>query len=384
MMSMMQIVLGAGLAGLSLAVALVREGVGEPIVVVDRRTEFGRDRTWCTWAAPDTPFLDLATHRWDTWEVRTETGSARATSKSRAYVHIPSDAFYAAALEELERAPNVELRLGVTVREIGDGWARTDAGELRGLVHDGLALGSPVVRTRERSSRSHVALWQAFLGWEVETEVPTFDPDVATLMDYRTPQLPDGVQFVYVLPYSPTRALVEHTSFAPGGPTPDERRDVLRDYLPDAYAILGEERGRLPMTTEPFAALRSPRTTAIGIAGGALRPSSGYAFSRVQAHSRALARAIRTGAPLPRHAASRRRAALDTVFLHALAADPGAFPEHFRTLVADVPADAFARFMSDHSSPADEARVMAALPSLPFARAALSAAASRTARRTPR
>lgn len=370
----MQVVLGAGLSGLSLAVALVRAGVRERVVVIDRRTAFGRDRTWCTWAAPGTPFLDLATHRWETWEVVTPTGAARATSRARAYVHIPSDAFYAAALDELEAAPNVELRLGETVQEIGDGWARTDAGTYAGLVHDGLALGSPALRGRRAGA---VELWQSFLGWEVETEQPAFDPRVATLMDYRTPQLPDGVQFLYVLPYSPTRALVEHTSFAPGGPTPDERRAVLRDHLPDAHAILGEERGRLPMTTAPFAALRSPRTTAIGIAGGALRPSSGYAFSRVQAHAAALARAIVRGEPLPRHAAARRGAALDAVFLHALAADPAAFPEHFRALVDRVPADAFARFMSDHSTPVDEARVMAALPAGPFARAALSAAAAR-------
>lgn len=373
MMSVMQIVLGAGLSGLSLAVALLRAGVTDPIVVVDRRTEFGRDRTWCTWAAPDTPFLDLATHRWETWEVRTEHRRARATSRARAYVHIPSDVFYAAVLAELEAAPNVELRLGVTVQEVGDGWVRTDAGELRGLVHDGLALSSPALRAR---GRSPVDLWQAFLGWEVETAEPVFDPRVATLMDYRTPQVAGGVQFVYVLPYSETHALVEHTTFAPDGPTPDERRDALRAYLPDDYAILGEERGRLPMTTEPFAALRSPRTTAIGVAGGALRPSSGYAFSRVQAHVRALARAVKAGAPLPAHAGSRRRAALDAIFLHALTADPAAFPERFRGLVEHVPADAFARFMSDHSTPADEARVMAALPVAPFARAAVRAAVS--------
>ncbi len=200
-----------------------------------------------------------------------------------------------------------------------------------------------------------------------------FDPGVATLMDYRTPQFPGGVHFVYTLPFSATRALVEHTSFAPEGVPAAEREAAMRAHLPDAFEVVRKERGRLPMDATPVSALPFPRTTAIGIAGGALRASSGYAFSRVQAHSQAIAKAVAAGTPLPARAGLRRRGALDAVFLQAMAADPGAFPEYFRTLVERVPADAFARFMSDHSTPLDEARVMAALPTSPFARAAASA-----------
>lgn len=366
----MQIVLGAGLGGLSLAVALVREGVTGPIVVVDRRTTFGHDRTWCTWAMPGVPFLELARHRWATWEVITPEGASRATSAAHPYVHIASEDFYSAALETLERAPNVELRLGETVLELGDGWARTERERLDGLVHDALALGSPALRGRRLEP-----LWQGFLGWEVEVPEPRFEPGVVTLMDFRTPQ--DGdLQFLYTLPFSPTRALVEHTSFAPRGPGAEIRRERLREYLGDCE-ILHEERGRLPMTTARLPALRSPRTAALGIAGGGMRASSGYAFSRVQAHATALARAVARGEPLPRRAGSRRRAALDAVFLRAMTNDPAAFPEHFRALVDRVPSAAYARFMADASSPPDEARVMAALPVLPFARASAQASLRR-------
>lgn len=359
-----QIILGAGLSGLSLAVALVRAGVREPIVIVDRRTTFEHDRTWCTWDAPDTPFLGLATHRWAAWEVRAGGQTGRGGSAARPYVHLPSDVFYAAALEELRRAANVELRLGERVLEIGDGWARTDRGRLEGLVHDGLALSGPALRDRPAGA---VELWQSFLGWEVELAQPRFDPACATLMDFDI-EAGDGVEFMYVLPFSPTRALVEHTSFAVRSRPPAERRAAILAYLDGVdHAVLREERGRLLMTTASLTALRSPRTTAIGTAGGALRASSGYAFSRVQAHVGALARAIADGRPLPERAGDRRRAALDAVFLRALASDPGAFPERFRALVARVPGDVFARFMTDRSSLRDEALVMAALPPAPFA-----------------
>lgn len=362
-----QVILGAGLSGLSLSVALVRAGVREDIVLVDKRTEFGRDRTWCTWASPGLPFLELAKHRWHSWDVITAGGAARGSSRTRPYVHIDSADFYAAALEELDRAPQVTLRLDERVSEVGDGWAQTSKGRLEGTIHDGLALGSPALR------QTRMDLWQAFLGWEIQTEQPRFEPGVATLMDFRVSQ-EDGVNFLYVLPFAPDRALVEHTSLARGGPARHKRQKALRAYLGEGYEIVHEERGRLPMTTVPIPALRSPRTNAIGVAGGALRPSSGYAFSRVQAHSVAIARAIVAGEPPPARAGARRLATLDNVFLHALAREPETFAERFRTLVDKVPGDAFARFMSDQSTPRDEARVMAALPTRPFLRAAGRAA----------
>lgn len=364
-----QVILGAGLAGLSLAVQLVRHGVREPIVVVDQRTEFGRDRTWCTWASPDLPFLELSRHHWSTWEVVTTAGAGRGTSRARPYVHIDSADFYAVALDELERAANVEVRLGERVTDLGDGWAQTSRERLEGQIHDGLAMSSPALR------QTRMDLWQAFHGWEVQTDTARFDPGVATLMDFRVDQ-DEGVNFLYVLPYAPDRALVEHTSFARGGPARHKRRKALAAYLGDGYEIVHEERGRLPMTTAPIPARRSERTNAIGIAGGALRPSSGYAFSRVQAHSIAIARAVAAGQPTPERAGLRRRGALDNVFLHALATEPEAFPERFRALVERVPGTVFARFMTDQSSPRDEARVMAALPVRPFARAAIAAASS--------
>ena len=55
-------------------------------------------------------------------------------------------------------------------------------------------------------------LKQHFLGWEVETANPVFDPQVVTLFDLRTPQR-EGITFFYTLPFSCTRALVEYTLF---------------------------------------------------------------------------------------------------------------------------------------------------------------------------
>ncbi len=358
------LVLGAGCAGLGLALALVDEGVRAPITVVDRRTAFTRDRTWCLWDTGEPRWRQLAGHRWSSWEVRTTAARSRQHSTRHPYLHLDARAYYAWALERLDRAPNVELRLGERVLGFGErpggAWARTERDTLRGAwVHDALGLGSPAV------DPGAVGLWQGFLGQEVELDEPLFDPGCATLMDFRVAQAGE-LRFVYVLPFSPTRALVEHTSLGAGRVSAGERREALAEHLAErlgarAWTVAHEEAGRLPMATGLASPVRGARTTAVGIAGGAVRPSSGYAFARTQGHVRALARALAAGERPPSRVGAERVGPLDAVFLRALAARPDAFPAYFSALAGRTSGDCFARFMGDASSRRDELRVMAAL-----------------------
>ena len=62
------LIVGAGCAGLSLAWHLVERGLGgRRLLLVDPRTEYGRDRTWCFWNVVEHPFEDLVTKRWSRW-----------------------------------------------------------------------------------------------------------------------------------------------------------------------------------------------------------------------------------------------------------------------------------------------------------------------------
>ena len=346
------LILGAGCAGLSLALALLEAGVREEIVLVDRRTEFRHDRTWCFWStAPPVAGAALATHRWSGW--RMVAGDGRATvhrSARHPYLHVPADRFYAAALARLERAPNVRLRLGervLGVSEVGAGvTVRTTGGDLEGdLACDAMGGAGPLNRGRTAGA---VELAQRFLGQEVETERPVFDPGVATLMDFRAaPAAGDALRFVYVLPFTPTRALVEDTGLGGGAGRAPEQREVRErahrcrrptgapqshDFSPrwlDAGAVMcREERGTLPMTTHTFPTVRGPRLFAVGAAAGALRPSTGYAFVRLR-RVRAVARAV-SGARVPAQLGRDRHRRLDALFLRALAADPSGARAHAR------------------------------------------------------
>ena len=60
-----------------------------------------------------------------------------------------------------------------------------------------------------------IRLLQHFKGWVIETNEPSFDPNKATMMDFRVSQQ-HGTTFAYVLPFSATSALVEYTLFHEG------------------------------------------------------------------------------------------------------------------------------------------------------------------------
>ena len=377
------VILGAGLSGLSLAHALCEGGWPHPVVLIDRRSGWDRDRTWCTWLTGPLRFEDCITHRWGAWRIQAGARGTTSASRRCPYVHIDAGRVYEAALERISRAPAVEIRLGEGVRSVdvaGDGGPRvhTTAGTLDArLVFDALGPHSPL--EPRSATRAVTAFAQRFTGWEVEADTPVFDPGVATLMDFR-PHAGTGATFMYVLPFSTTRALLEHTSIEPFDAPRVDRETALAHELSVGYGLTGwrvlrRERGLIPMTAFAFAARRGAGVHTLGAAAGAIRPSSGYAFSRIQRQAGAVAAAIIAGRPLPTRVASPHSDLLDRVFLRALARSRR--PQDLFLATAGVDADVFARFMTDAGSPRDEARIIAALPVGEMTRAALGVTARR-------
>jgi lycopene beta-cyclase len=108
---------------------------------------------------------------------------------------------------------------------------------------------------------------------------------------------------------------------------------------------------------------------AIGARGGRLKPSSGYGFLRIQRHSRAIARALAEGRPVPLTAEPQRYSLMDAVFLRALKTADAA--ELFLAMFAGANPDALVRFLGEASPISESLRVAWSLPKLPMLRAAI-------------
>ncbi|MEO6589524.1 MAG: lycopene cyclase family protein, partial [Pyrinomonadaceae bacterium] len=229
--------------------------------------------------------------------------------------------------------------------------------------HQGSANLKNVADTKD------IYLHQTFLGWKIEFTSPVFDEQTATLMDFRTAQT-GGVNFIYVLPCSDREALVESTSFSVSPTNRNNHLNAVTKYISENfgedYDIKAEESGALPMTTAKMPFKSGERIFNIGIAGGAARPSSGYAFQRIQRQTSAIARAIVDEKEIPKTFAPRKYDFFDAVFLEALAQNPALAKNCFLRMFEKISPDSLIRFLTDESSAADDLAVINALPKMYF------------------
>lgn len=366
------IIAGAGLSGLSLAVALLDADLPDNarILIVDpRETLSGADRTWCFFDLVPHAFESAVTHRWSRWRVRNGAVEVLRSAPGITYCRIPGERFYELALERLAAAGRrVEFVLGATVEHIDDRGGHVDVHTSAGPLRARLAMDSrPPSLARPTDDGDDVHLLQHFRGRVVRSTEPVFEVDTATLMDFDVSQ-DYGIHFIYVLPLDARTALVESTFFTER-PLPDAVYEAAIDtWLARrrpgvVFETIAHESGVIPMTTTPFDAWPSPRIVRIGTAGGHVKPSSGYAFLAVQRFVSEFAprvvSALRAGGYAePPAARSPRTTALDTIFLSYLRSRPERAPGQFYRLFERVPPAVLARFLSDTGTLADDLTVM--------------------------
>ncbi len=364
------LILGGGCAGLSMAVALAERAPAIRVKTLESRPRYERDRTWCFWNTEPHPFSAGVTHRWNSWRVRHAGGEARQRSERYAYEHLPADRFYELATQRIGRAGQ-GLELGVkvqAVRQVGKGCeVETDRGVLRSRwVLDSRPCAPGELRP---------VLLQRFIGWQVQTEQPCFDILTVDLMDFQSSTERGRTVFFYVLPFSPTEALVEATYLDDPALLPADAEAALRQHMHrlcgEAYRVLYREAATLPMGDGRRRTSSRGQIVDIGTRGGRVKASSGYAFQRIQRGSAVTAEALARGAAPPRTFEPRFYGVLDRIFLQALRRSPDQAAGYFMAMFRKLPPETLVRFLSETASLGEVLRVMLALPKIDFLQAAL-------------
>lgn len=381
------IILGAGCTGLSLCHYLRESTYDGRILVLDRKSTFEDDRTWSFWDVEPTPFNHLATATWNAWTVSTDEKTQLRKSSAHPYLSLRAIDFYEDCLRRCEADAKLDIVLGEKVvhcAEVDGGVrVRTDTAEYTaGHVFDarGLHAGS-----REFTALRESSVWvpQHFVGQRIKASRAVFDDSVCALMDFRVSQ-DRGVHFMYVLPGSPRESLVENVYFSFAKVDADTHREEIRDFLRNTYdlgeedyEVEHEENGFIPMSDHRFAGSNGSRIEAVGTLAGATRPSTGYAFLRIQRECRAVAASFALGTTQRQGLGDKRRRILDVIFLRFMTEQPRALPALYLRMFERVPHDSLIRFMTECSSVGDEIRLILALPKRPFIRIVLRMAAQR-------
>lgn len=363
------LVLGGGCAGLSLATQLA-DGprINGSTLVMESRPAYVHDRIWSFWRTAPHRFESLVAHQWTALRVSTGAGNSVLDCHAMPYQSLFSGAFYEHCQDRIGVASGIDLALDTRVigapRPTARGWqVSTSAGDVS---------ARQIVDTRPTiAARTDAVLWQSFLGEEVECDEPCFESGVATLMDF-VPEVRDAIAFVYVLPFSRTRALIEFTVFGPArlGALELEaaqRRSVARLTRDVAHVVLRREAGILPMGLRSTHEVPQRSYVRAGIAGGAARPSTGFAFQRIQRWASAAANSVREGGGVvaPQESPAMERM-MDALFLRVLRDQAVRAPEIFQSLFTSGDATHVIRFLSDGGDLRDKLHVICRLPALLF------------------
>ncbi|MCC6189760.1 MAG: Lycopene cyclase [Anaerolineales bacterium] len=402
---------GGGLSALSLAYRLVQTpGLRDrSILIVDPDEAHPTAHTWCFWADRPMPFDHLIRQSWPRLRLLDQDYQQTLELGPFHYHLIRGHDFFSHVRAALAEHPTVTfLPERVTRLEDGSAAGGVVAGNhiyagrwvfdsrfrpvdtlralapLRAADAQAAAQSIPLSSSLPRGVLASVAaaeraryhtLCQHFVGWTIETDAPVFDTSAATFCDFRAPtsRRPEGEwRFFYLLPLAPNRAQVDYVTL-----TSAEADQAIRHYLERVldigeYRVVSRERGVNPLTDRPFPRRTGRHVLTLGTAGGRVKPSAGYAFTRIQRDSDAVVRSLqRYGHPFAVPPDPLFYRLCDALLLNVLEHQGRLAPALFRRLFARNPPARILRFLDERSGPVENLQIIASMPVPLFLRAFL-------------
>lgn len=366
---------GGGLASCLAALRLQAARPAARIAICEAGPEICGNHTW-SFHAPDVSgaahgwLAPLVAHRWERQQVIFPRYSR---SLDTPYMCLTSESLRAA----VRANPGIELFEGRPVATIAaDGLTFEDGHSLSAAcVFDGRGFAP---------SPASVIGFQKFLGLEVEFAAP-HGLEAPVIMDATVPQR-DGYCFIYLLPFSPTRMLIEETYYSDGHDlSPETLEENIRGYAAargwEITEVVRREQGVLPiaLTLDAEALWRDLPDTAvpIGLRAHLFHPVTGYSLptvvetaERIAAHTGPLTTAALRAVLRDQVISTAKR----NVFLRMLnrmlfrAAEP-----ERRYLVLQrfygLREGLIERFYAGRPTLADKARILAGKPPVPIGKA---------------
>ncbi len=369
------VIVGGGLAGGLIALALARWRPDVHVELIERDVKCGGDHIW-SWFATDISadaaalLDDITVRRWDGYDINFPARRRTLTSRYASTTSAALDARLRAVLGD-------RVHCGVGVRHL--------APESLTMT-DGSTMSAAAVIDTSGAGREVAAMaagWQKFVGQMIRLDAP-HGLSRPIVMDATVPQI-DGFRFVYVLPFDDHRLFVEDTYYSD-----DADLDVgtirarIAAYVADQgwrlAAVESEEQGALPVTKGGRFDAVWPADDPVaraGVRGGMFHPTTGYSLPHAVDLAVALARQwpVADLAGWSRAHAARVWASggfyrlLDRMLFDAAVPDQRyRVLEHFYRL----PTGVVERFYAGKSTLADKARILSGRPPVPIGAALLA------------
>lgn len=367
------IIAGAGCAGLSLLTRMIASDkfADKKILLADKEEKRKNDRTWCFWETSPGFFESLVYKKWEQVWFHSDEFSKLLSIAPYTYKLIRGVDFYEHCFSIIRQQAHIDIVKG----EIQAIVSNTDETSI--TINDQKITAdyifSSILLKEPELKKNEYYLLQHFKGWIIDTARPVFNPGEATLMDFRVSQQ-HGTTFVYVMPFTSTKALIEYTLFT--GELLEQAnyneglQHYIQQFIRSDYTVAEEEFGVIPMTNYRFPS-REHHIIYIGTAGGQTKASSGYTFQFIQKQTAAIVeQLIQTGNPVVKQSPGRFHF-YDSVLLNILHHKNDMGKSIFTDLFKKNKPQQVLRFLDNESSLKDELKIISSLPTLPFLKAAI-------------
>lgn len=366
-------IIGAGAAGMNLALSFANEPFfdNKRILILDPNISKEVNKKWSFWQQEPFEYPDSIEKQWKFTQFKSENLERRIALNDYTYYTIDASKFLNSAYQNLKTKPQFSFELS-EVQEI----IQISLGiRIRTSSNEFVASHVFDSRVPEDFFKEHkfTHLKQHFKGWIVETEQPVFDDSSFTMMDFSV-NYQNTCSFMYVLPFSANRALLEFTFFNSTLVREEVYDLAIQNYLEEnlecqKYKIIETEQGVIPMSDYPFEKHHLPNVTLIGTAGGWVKPSTGYSFKASMKFAEAMTQRIIHTQPLNEVPWKKRGRWYDAIFLEVLRQENESGSKLFETMYTRNSIDLIFRFLDEESSLIDELKIILSFPPIPFLKA---------------
>jgi len=357
-------IVGAGVSGLLLANQLVAEGYR--VHLFGEKDE--RNQILGCWRDSITPSpqINHLLGSWESWEFKFDEDNFSQEGLRYRYEVIDGKAMKQSIEKSLQQNPNCfrKTKNVADIKQLISSYKVSFEKASESVEVDFLVDTRPPRRTSSCCIQQFVGLYLKISPSEIGLDRPL-------IMDYGPwEDEQDSSVFIYALPLSSNRVLVEATSFN----TKVREEDFFRRHIEKWWAIRTDknlmekteckESGILPMgETKPLFRLEN----SFGAAGGATRPATGYTLQGIERQLLATSRWTLNGG-IPNFEFSKLSQFMDSKFLRVLRNEPESMRMIFHRMSRGMTGDEFARFLVDRFSIGVAVKVIRKMPKLLFLR----------------
>ena len=364
------IICGGGASGLLLSNAFISDKFfnDKKILIIEKESKTSNDKTFGFWNDKESVLDEMVFKEWEFAEFKDSNSYNTFLLNPYKYKMIKSNQFYSHIGDKILKAANFKY-LNSNINEIDEinNIVKTDDGEFSSSI-----IFSSIYN--EVTFKKYPLLKQHFIGWTIETKSETFDDNKITFMDFSVDQK-DEIRFMYILPFSKNKALVEYTLFSKELISDNEYEKEIKSYLKEnniqGYTIKEKEKGMIPMTCYPFFENNTDTYFQIGTAGGWSKPSTGYTIKNSIKKIDVVVESLKHNKPLSKIRFKNRFWYYDLLFLDVLIASKGKGSQVFSDLFKNNDPIKIFKFLDENTSVVEELSIFLSVDIKTFVRSLL-------------